>query len=265
MLDSFDRDITYLRISVTDRCNLRCTYCMPAEGIPHRPQSELLSYEEIARVVQSAAGLGFTKVRLTGGEPLVRRDLVVLVEKIARIPGIREIGMTTNGTLLPRHAHALRTAGLSRVNISIDTLDPGRYGALTRGGQLERALEGVNAARAEGFVIKINSVVSNETTREELESLQRFCDQNGYELQLIQHYLLNNEKHEQYRFSRPPKCANCNRIRLLSDGVLKPCLQSNLEIPLDPEDVSGSLKEAVRQKPEKGTGCTNRTMAEIGG
>ena len=124
MLDRFNREINYLRISVTDKCNLRCIYCMPEEGVPIRNHADFLSFEDIEKVVKEAAKLGINKIRLTGGEPLVKKDIEKLVEKIANIEGIKEVTMTTNGILLPQKAKALQKAGLKRVNISCDTLDP---------------------------------------------------------------------------------------------------------------------------------------------
>jgi cyclic pyranopterin phosphate synthase len=159
-LDSFARPINYLRISVTDRCNLRCIYCMPAEGIPLLTHQDILSFEEIQRIVRVAAELGIYKVRLTGGEPLARAGLPHLVRMIAAIPKIDDISMTTNGHLLPRYAEELAAAGLKRVNISLDSLRADRFRALTRVGTLARAWDGVAAAERAGLTpVKINVVV----------------------------------------------------------------------------------------------------------
>jgi cyclic pyranopterin phosphate synthase len=159
-LDNFNRPISYLRVSVTDRCNLRCVYCMPPEGVPWRPHREILRYEEIERVVRAAAGLGIGKVRLTGGEPLVRLGIVDLVAMLARIPGIDDLAMTTNGTLLARYAGELKAAGLKRVNVSLDTLRPERFRRMTRLGELSDTLEGIAAAKESGLVpVKVNTVV----------------------------------------------------------------------------------------------------------
>ena len=150
MFDSYGRRIDYLRISVTDRCNLRCTYCMPPEGVPLVSRAEILSYEEIAEVARAAVAMGITTIRLTGGEPLVRRGLVRLVEMLAAIGGIRDLAMTTNGILLARHARQLAAAGLHRVNVSLDATDPGRYAEITRGGDVRRVLAGIEAGRRAG-------------------------------------------------------------------------------------------------------------------
>src|SRR3990172_5910297 len=163
MIDRFGRAIDYLRISVTDRCNLRCRYCMPPEGVPLLQPKDILSFEEIAEVARSAVGLGVTKIRLTGGEPLVRRGIEVLVRMLAAIDGVADLAMTTNGLLLDQHAAALAAAGLRRVNVSLDAIDPQRYAAVTRGGDVHRVLAGINAARQAGLnPVKLNCVLSSE-------------------------------------------------------------------------------------------------------
>ena len=173
-LDSFSRPISYLRVSVTDRCNLRCVYCMPAGGVPWHPHDEILRYEEIEMVVRAAASLGISKVRLTGGEPLVRRGLVDLVLMISRIPGIDDLAMTTNGTLLARYAEELKAAGLKRVNVSLDTLRPERFRTITRLGELSDTLEGIAAAKEAGLVpVKINTVVIRDLNDDEVVDFAR--------------------------------------------------------------------------------------------
>ena len=152
--------VDYLRLSITDRCNLRCTYCMPAEGVPERGHDDILSYEELAAFTRVAVAAGISKVRITGGEPLVRKGCAGLIAQLAAIPGVDDISLTTNGVLLPRFADELRAAGLRRVNISIDSLDPARYRRITRGGELAEALAGVEAAFAAGFTpVKINALL----------------------------------------------------------------------------------------------------------
>ena len=158
--DGFGRGITYLRISVTDKCNFRCVYCMPEEGVPARAHGDLLSAEEIARFVRIAAGEGISRVRLTGGEPLVSRRIVPLIRDIRAIEGIDDISLTTNGALLPKLAPQLKEAGLDRVNISLDTLDAGQFASITRLGRVEQAEAGVDAALSYGFdPVKVNTVV----------------------------------------------------------------------------------------------------------
>ncbi len=265
MRDSFGREITYLRVSVTDRCNLRCLYCMPAEGIRLLEHGEILSYEQIALVVQAAARLGFRKVRLTGGEPLVRRDVARLVSLLRPIPGIETLAMTTNGTLLAPLAADLKTRGLDSVNISLDTLDPARYRELTRGGKLEEALEGIRAALAAGLPVKLNMVVLEETTPEEQDRMRRFAAGIGARIQLIARYRLEEPKRDGGRFDRPPPCERCDRLRLLADGRLRPCLHSGSAVRADFADIEGSIRAAVAAKPERGLACGDLAVRQIGG
>lgn len=159
MKDSFGREINYMRISVTDRCNMRCKYCMPEEGVENLGHGNILSFEEIERIVKAAASLGINKYRLTGGEPMARLGIVNLVERLAGIEGVEELSMTTNGTLLAEHAEALKNAGLKRVNVSIDSLIYHKYEEITRGGDLDAAVEGLNTAMRIGLSpVKINVV-----------------------------------------------------------------------------------------------------------
>ncbi|MCF6335291.1 MAG: radical SAM protein [Spirochaetales bacterium] len=266
MLDQFNRKIHYLRISITDKCNLRCTYCMPAEGVPFKQHSAIMRFEDIVKVVESAVKLGIDKIRLTGGEPLVRKNVADLVRMIKEVAGISHLGMTTNGVLLEKMAGPLKEAGLDSLNISMDTLNPERYREITRIGDNSFTLRGIDAAISAGFErIKINMVVMDSTPDNEIEEMRQFCRDKKLTLQLINHYDLSSKKKDVYVFNRPPKCAVCNRIRLTADGILKPCLHSNQEIPVNPEDIAASLKKAILDKPENGSVCTNRNMIEIGG
>ncbi len=159
LIDAHNRRINYLRISITDRCNLRCEYCMPKEGVSQFGHAEILRYEEIMRIAKVAVAKGITKVRITGGEPLVRKDAVELISQISRLEGVEDLSMTTNGVLLAEFAQALSRAGLKRVNISMDSLSPEKYRQITRGGQLSRVWAGMETARAAGMApIKINVV-----------------------------------------------------------------------------------------------------------
>ena len=187
-LDSLSRPINYLRISVTDRCNLRCVYCMPAEGVPEKfTHDAILSYEEIVRVVQAAADLGISKIRLTGGEPLVRLGVVDLVEMIVGIPGIDDISMTTNATLLARYAGDLKRAGLHRVNVSLDTLRPERFQQITRLGKLENVLAGIDAAARAGLQpIKINCVVMRGVNDDEIVDFARLTLTQSWHVRFIE-------------------------------------------------------------------------------
>lgn len=160
MLDQYQRNINYLRISVTELCNLRCRYCMPAEGVCKKEHTEMLREDELVQAVEAAASLGITKVRITGGEPLVKKNIVSICRRIAAVQGIREVCMTTNGILLPALAAPLREAGVSRMNISLDTLDAQKYAHITRLGTLNDAWAGIEAALAAGFAkVKLNAVL----------------------------------------------------------------------------------------------------------
>jgi cyclic pyranopterin phosphate synthase len=172
LVDPFGRAITYLRISLTDRCNLRCAYCMPAGGLDWLPQSNMLTDDEIVRIVRAAAGLGITKIRLTGGEPLVRPGVLELVNKISSIPEIRDIGLTTNGILLEMMTHSLAKAGLKRVNISLDTLKPELFKRIARYGSFEQVWQGVLAAEHAGLTpIKLNAVIIRGVNDDEMLDL----------------------------------------------------------------------------------------------
>jgi cyclic pyranopterin phosphate synthase len=187
LVDSFGRVHNNLRVSVTDRCNLRCTYCMP-EDVVFRDKSELLTFEEIARVVRVAAGLGVDKVRLTGGEPLVRKHLARLAEMLVAVPGIKDVGLTTNGLLLADQARPLYDAGLRRLNVSLDTPDPGRFRELTRRDGLDKVLEGLAAAKAAGFhPIKVNAVAIRGFADKDAVPLARHCREHGFELRFIEY------------------------------------------------------------------------------
>lgn len=172
LVDAFGRRHTYVRVSVTDRCNLRCVYCMPAEGFAPMPHNTLLSYEETARLVAVFAGMGIKRIRFTGGEPLVRRDLPELVQAVSAIEGIDDIAMTTNAYLLRRNAEALKQAGLTRVNVSLDSLDATQFSTLTRGGDVARVVDGVHAALEAGLTpVKINAVIMAGVNDNQLDAL----------------------------------------------------------------------------------------------
>jgi cyclic pyranopterin phosphate synthase len=187
LIDTFGRTHNNLRISVTDRCNLRCTYCMPEE-VAFLDRAELLTFEEIVHFVRVAAPLGIDKLRLTGGEPLLRRELPRLVRMLAEVPGIQDIGLTTNGLLLANQAQALYDAGLRRINVSLDTLDSGRFRDVSRRDGLEQVLAGIDAAQKAGFApIKINAVSIRGLTEYEVVPLARFARDQGLEMRFIEY------------------------------------------------------------------------------
>lgn len=279
MLDRYGRTITYLRVSVTERCNLRCRYCMPVEGVANCPEE--LSREELLRAMEAAAGLGIRKLRITGGEPLVRRDIVELCAEAAALDGIQELCITTNGTLLPELARPLKEAGVRRVNISLDTLDNKKYAAISRCGSLEMAWKGLEAALDAGFEkIKLNAVLIGGFNDDEIPALAELTKQYPVDLRFIElmpmvdsgefgpeafipcstvlQKLPEAQPVEQdggvaklYRLPGAQGnlglispvsahfCAQCNRLRLTADGKLKPCLHSAAEYSLRGLDAEG--------------------------
>jgi len=326
LLDSHDRLITYLRVSVTDRCNLRCVYCMPAEGIPLRRHEDILHYEEIERAVRVAVGMGIRFVRLTGGEPLARKGLADLVAMLRGVPGLQELSMTTNGTLLAGHARTLAEAGLDRVNISLDSLRPERFARITRLGELEDVLIGIQAAEEAGLVpLKLNTVVMRGVNDDEVIELARLTLQHPWHVRFIEpmplgsHILWEGDRYvpasevrqrieavlgplaatQGPRGNGPARtyrlqgslgtvglitpwsqhfCPSCNRLRLTSDGRLRPCLLSDIEVDLrgplrrgmGAQELRGLIQRAVELKPmchhlwETGR-WRGRAMSDIGG
>jgi len=191
MIDPFGRSITYLRVSVMDRCDLRCVYCM-AEDMTFLPRADLLSLEELDRLCGVFIGLGTTKIRITGGEPLVRRDVMKLFRALgARLgsqpgQGLRELTVTTNATQLGRHAEALHAAGVRRVNVSLDTLDAAKFTAITRWGKLDRVLDGIFAAKAAGLAVKVNTVAVRGVNEDEFDAMMAWCGEHGFDFCLIE-------------------------------------------------------------------------------
>lgn len=172
LTDSIGRKIDYLRIAVTDRCNLRCVYCMPEDGVPLLNRDEMLTYEELVNAVELLTDMGITKVRITGGEPLVRRDIIKLISRIRKIEKLEDISLTTNGAFLSGHVKEIKDAGINRINISIDSLDPKKYKTITRGGDLKAVLDSLEKCINEGFSpIKINTVLSDYVDKQDIEDL----------------------------------------------------------------------------------------------
>ena len=203
MIDPFGRRISYLRVSVTDRCDLRCVYCM-AEDMTFLPKAQILSLEELDRLCGAFIGLGVQRIRLTGGEPLVRRDVMSLIRNLGqRIgpQGLSELTLTTNGTQLTKYAEGLYAAGVRRINVSLDSLDPGTFKALTRWGQIEKTLDGIFAAKAAGLAVKINAVAMKGVNEQEFDRLIAWCGEHGFDLTLIETMPLgeiNEDRTDQY-------------------------------------------------------------------
>ncbi|MEZ6071094.1 MAG: GTP 3',8-cyclase MoaA [Pirellulales bacterium] len=195
LVDGFGRVHTDLRVSVTDRCNIRCFYCMPAENIRFKPRHELLSFEEIERFVRVAARLGVNKLRLTGGEPLVRHGLADLIAKLRAIAGIEDIALTTNAMLLAEQAEGLRRAGLDRLNISLDTLDAKKFAEITRRDVLDQVLRGIFEARRVGFAnIKLNAVAIRGLTESDIVPLAEFARQHGLKVRFLEYMPLDGDE-----------------------------------------------------------------------
>jgi cyclic pyranopterin phosphate synthase len=187
MLDQYERDISYLRVSITDRCNLHCTYCRPKEGLSQKGHDDILRYEEILRIVAQAVRLGLIKVRVTGGEPLVRRGCVDFLKALKKIDGLKDISLTTNGVLLERFAVDIFAAGIHRINISLDSLDAKKYFAVTGGGQLEDVLRGIDAAEKIGFSpIKINTVVIRGFNVDEILDFAKLAMEKPFQIRFIE-------------------------------------------------------------------------------
>lgn len=266
MLDCFNRRISYLRISVTDRCNLRCTYCMPEEGIRQLKHEDILSYEEIVAVVREAVSLGITKIRLTGGEPLVRRGIISLVGQIAAVDGILDFGLTTNGILLADFADQLASAGLHRINISLDTLDPEKFRNITRGGELNKVLQGIEAAKKAGLTpIKINCVVRNSSCEPDAAAVREFCNEHGLEVRFIHEMSLADGHFTIVENGHGGDCKHCNRLRLTANGMIRPCLFNNLEYNVRALGIRKALEMAVGNKPERGSVNETGNFYNIGG
>ena len=323
MKDNFGREIDYLRISVTDRCNLRCIYCMPEDGFYNLiPHSRIMTFEEIYRITKAAAKLGIKKVRLTGGEPLLRRGIVDLVRMLRSIDGIEEIAATTNALLLEELANDLKDAGLNRVNISLDTMDKKKYARITRGGDVDKVFRGIDRARDAGLTpIKINVVALGGFNDDEFENFIELTRKEDISVRFIEYmpigqvnleenygFISNQSIIDRFPELKPVKkneksvsedyrlpdgkgkvgfisamsnhfCADCNKLRLTSEGHIKPCLHSNEEIDMmdllrvkggSDEELYEMLKETLDHKVERhmmndGANPIDRDMNKIGG
>ena len=266
MQDRYSRHISYLRISVTDRCNLKCDYCMPLRAVKHLKPELLLSGNEITAIAKEAAGLGISKIRLTGGEPLMRKDIVEIVRGIAGVDGIDDLSLTTNGTLLQGLAAPLAEAGLMRVNISLDTVRKEQYRKITRVGELQKVLEGIEAARQSGLQpVKINCVIDSSMFEKDAREVADFCRENGLQVRFIPKMNLETGKFSRVIGGEGGDCRNCNRLRITAEGIVKPCLFSNMGYSIRQFGVREALIQAVQAKPESGSINTRHTFYNIGG
>lgn len=278
MYDPLKRAITYLRISVTDRCNLRCTYCMPPEGVPLVDHSEILTFDEIEEFTRAAVSEGVNKVRITGGEPLVRKGITELVRRLASIEGITDLSMTTNGQLLSQFAGELAEAGLMRINISLDTTDPDKYREITRGGDINRVFEGIEAAKSAGLIpIKLNCVVKSDRKEPDAESVKRYVEEKNQgkepgqdesrwiEVRYIKMMDLHTGSFGIVDGGDGGDCPRCNRIRLTANGMVKPCLFNDKGYSIREFGIKQALEMAVKNKPAKGSHNDTGKFYNIGG
>ena len=266
MLDKYNRHITYLRISVTDRCNFRCTYCMPEEGISQKDHEDILSNEEILEVVKTGVKLGITKIRFTGGEPLIRKGILDLIEKVGQIEGIKDIGLTTNGVMLPKMAKDLKKAGLHRVNISLDTIDPDKFKEITRVGKLEDVFAGIQAAKDAGLTpIKINFVRMKGFNEIDEVEVRHFCEENDLKLRFIRQMNLAEGEFYPVEGGDGGVCSRCNRLRLTSDGHLVPCLFSDYGFNIREMGIEEAFYKALNKKPLEGKTAKGHHFYNIGG
>jgi len=266
MLDRYNRNINYLRISVTDRCNLRCKYCMPESGIKLLPHKMILTFDEIVEVVKTGIKLGINKVRLTGGEPLVRKGIVDLVSMIWNVEGVKDLSMTTNATFLADFAEDLKNAGLQRVNISLDTLNPETYKLTTRGGNIKYVFEGIEAAKKAGLSpIKINCVVMNSSQEKDAKEVAGFCEENDLKVRFIHQMNLSTGEFSIVEGGDGGNCVKCNRLRLTANGKIKPCLFNDLEFDVRELGVEEAYNQAVLNKPKAGTYNKSGEFYNIGG
>lgn len=266
MYDKYNRRINYLRISVTDRCNLRCVYCMPEGGVPMLKHEEILNFEEILNVAKAAVGKGVDKIRITGGEPLVRKGIIDLVRMIGGTEGIADFSMTTNAILLEQYAEELKKAGLHRVNISLDTMDAERFNQITRGGDIQKVFAGIEAAKKAGLEpIKINCVIKNNEQEPDAVDVAKYCKENGLHVRFITEMDLEKGEFSIVHGGSGGDCGNCNRIRLTANGMIKPCLFSDIQYSVRELGAERAIDLAIGNKPDSGRTNVTGKFYNIGG
>jgi len=239
---------------------------MPEEGVPNIPHDEVLRLEDIAEVVRTAAELGFDKIRLTGGEPLVRKGIVDLVAMLSEIEGIRDLAMTTNGVLLSRYARDLKEAGLMRVNVSLDSMDRDTFRTIARRDRLQDVLDGIRAADEAGLTpIKINTVLLRDGDRGEADGVAAFARKNGYEIRYIHQMNLQTGEFWPVEGGEGGNCGRCNRLRLSSRGIIYPCLFSDAGYDIHAYGIEDAIRAAVQNKPRHGVISKKNTFYGLGG
>jgi cyclic pyranopterin phosphate synthase len=239
---------------------------MPAGGIELKKHEDILTFDEITEVVRIGAQLGISKIRLTGGEPLVRKDLPKLVKMIAGIEGITDIALTTNGVFLPQLAGELKSAGLNRINISLDTLHADKFEKISRTGKLEQVLAGIEAALEAGLLpVKINFVRIPGVNEDDEQEVRNFCKAKSLQIRFIRQMNLKTGEFSEVEGGDGGVCNICNRLRLTSDGFLVPCLHSGLRYNIRELGILEAYRQAVGCKPEKGLGTASHEFSNIGG
>ncbi len=266
MFDKFNRTITYLRISVTDRCNLRCLYCMPEEGVELLDHKEILTFDEIVDLTKAAVRKGVEKVRITGGEPLIRKGIVDLVKMIGEIDGIKDYSMTTNAILLDKFAGELAKAGLQRVNISLDTINPEKFKQITRGGDIQKVFDGIQAAKKAGLEpIKVNCVIKDNNQEPDAIEVAKYCEENGLHIRYIKEMDLEKGEFSVVDGGTGGDCGTCNRLRLTANGKIKPCLFSDISYNVRELGAERAIDLAIGNKPQSGHTNLTGKFYNIGG
>jgi len=239
---------------------------MPDRGVPFLRQADIITDEEIVEVIRIAVDLGIDKIRLTGGEPLVRKGIINLLAMISGIAGIRDLAMTTNGVLLGKYARQLASTGLKRVNISLDALDPEKYKYISGRSSVDQVLRGIDAAKAAGlYPIKINAVITSSLTPRDRENLEEFCRSKDLELRFIHQMNLETGTFYPVEGGKGGRCNSCNRIRLTASGLIKPCLFNGTGYNLRELGIKRAMKLAVDHKPLNGTVNRANAFYNIGG
>jgi cyclic pyranopterin phosphate synthase len=267
MHDCYNRDINYLRISITSRCNLSCQYCVPAGEHTSVTQGDELTFEQIEEVATIAAHeCGFTKIRLTGGEPLLRKDVLYLISMLNNIKGIKDCSLTTNGVLLAPYANKLKLAGLERINISLDTVSEERYSEITGGAHIAPVLAGIKAARDAGFApIKLNCVVENNADEPDAKAVAAFAYQYHLGVRYIKKMDMARGIFSVVDGGTGGDCPKCNRLRLSSDGRIYPCLFNSISFSIHELGAREALRQAIKHKPIKGEKSEHNCFYRIGG
>ena len=239
---------------------------MPKEGVVHLDHKEILSFDEIVEVVKYGVSIGIDKVRITGGEPLVRKGIVDLIDMIWKVEGVKDLSMSTNAILLDRFAEELKQAGLQRLNVSLDSIDAKKYSEITRGGDMQKVFDGIEAAKKAGLTpIKINCVVWESSKEKDAQAVAKFCEENDLKVRFIHQMNLKTGEFSVVEGGDGGNCSRCNRLRLTAIGDIKPCLFSDLAYNVRILGVEEAFKQAVGNKPKAGTYNKSGDFYNIGG